>query len=35
VVAEFAAGSAGAQSGLAFRILEAGRRLNVPRLFAR
>lgn len=34
VVAEFAAGSAGAQSGLAFRILEAGRRLNVPRLFA-
>src|SRR5690606_30453019 len=33
VVAEFAAGSAGAQSGLAFRILEAGRRLNVPRLF--
>jgi NitT/TauT family transport system permease protein len=34
VVAEFAAGSAGAQSGLAFRILEAGRRLNVSRLFA-
>lgn len=34
VVAEFAAGSAGAESGLAFRILEAGRRLNVPRLFA-
>jgi NitT/TauT family transport system permease protein len=34
VVAEFAAGSAGAQSGLAFRILESQFRLNVPRLFA-
>jgi NitT/TauT family transport system permease protein len=34
VVAEFTAGSAGTESGLAFRILEAGRRLNVPRLFA-
>jgi NitT/TauT family transport system permease protein len=34
IVAEFTAGSAGAGSGLAFRILEAGRRLNVPRLFA-
>ena len=34
VVAEFAAGSAGAGSGLAFRILEAGYRLNIPRLFA-
>lgn len=34
VVAEFAAGSAGAQSGLAFRILESGYRLNIPRLFA-
>ncbi len=34
VVAEFAAGSAGAQSGLAFRILEAQFRLNMPRLFA-
>ena len=34
VVAEFAAGAAGAKAGLAFRILEAGRRLNVPRLFA-
>lgn len=33
-VAEFTAGAAGAQAGLAFRILEAGRRLNVPRLFA-
>jgi len=34
VVAEFAAGSAGAGSGLAFRILEAQYRLNIPRLFA-
>jgi NitT/TauT family transport system permease protein len=34
VVAEFVAGSAGSKAGLAFRILEAGRRLNVPRLFA-
>lgn len=34
VVAEFVAGSAGQGSGLAFRILEAGYRLNVPRLFA-
>jgi len=34
VVAEFAAGSAGANSGLAFRILEAGFRLNVSRMFA-
>lgn len=34
VVAEFAAGQAGAQSGLAFRILEAGYRLNIPRMFA-
>lgn len=34
VVAEFAAGSAGAGSGLAFRILESGYRLNMPRLFA-
>jgi NitT/TauT family transport system permease protein len=33
-VAEFTAGAAGAKAGLAFRILEAGRRLNVPRLFA-
>ena len=28
------AGQAGAQSGLAFRILEAGYRLNMPRMFA-
>ena len=34
VVAEFAAGSAGAGSGLAFRLLESGYRLNIPRLFA-
>lgn len=34
VVAEFAAGSAGANSGLAFRLLEAQYRLNTPRLFA-
>src|SRR5664279_96160 len=31
---EFAAGSAGANSGLAFRLLEAQFRLNIPRLFA-
>ncbi|WP_181701443.1 ABC transporter permease [Chthonobacter albigriseus] len=34
VVAEFAAGSAGAGSGLAFRILESQYRLNISRLFA-
>jgi NitT/TauT family transport system permease protein len=34
VVAEFVAGSGGADSGLAFRILEAGYRLQIPRLFA-
>lgn len=34
VVAEFVAGSGGAESGLAFRILEAGYRLQIPRLFA-
>lgn len=34
VVAEFAAGSAGVHSGLAFRLLEAQYRLNIPRLFA-
>lgn len=34
VVAEFAAGSAGEGSGLAFRLLEAQYRLNIPRLFA-
>jgi NitT/TauT family transport system permease protein len=34
VVAEFAAGSSGAGSGLAFRLLEAQYRLNIPRMFA-
>ncbi len=34
VVAEFAAGAAGTGAGLAFRILEAGYRLNIPRMFA-
>ena len=34
VVAEFAAGTAGANSGLAFRLIEAQHRLNIPRLFA-
>ncbi len=34
VVAEFAAGTAGAGSGLAFRLLESQYRLNIPRLFA-
>src|SRR5215472_151467 len=34
VVAEFVAGTGGAQSGLAFRILEAGYQLQIPRLFA-
>ena len=34
IVAEFAAGTAGTGSGLAYRILEAGFRLNIPRMFA-
>jgi len=34
IVAEFAAGSAGTGSGLAYRILEAGYRLDIPRMFA-
>jgi len=34
VVAEFVAGTAGQSSGLASRIIEAGYRLNAPRLFA-
>jgi NitT/TauT family transport system permease protein len=34
VVAEIAAGSAGAGSGLAYRIVESGYRLNIPRMFA-
>jgi len=34
VVAEFVAGTGGSETGLAFRILEAGYRLQIPRLFA-
>jgi NitT/TauT family transport system permease protein len=34
VVAEIAAGSAGAGSGLAYRIAESAYRLNIPRMFA-
>jgi NitT/TauT family transport system permease protein len=34
VVAEIAAGSAGAGSGLAYRLAESGYRLNIPRMFA-
>jgi len=34
VAAEIAAGSAGAGSGLAFRIMESEYRLNIPRMFA-
>lgn len=34
VVAEFVAGTGGAQSGLAWRILESGYQLKVPRMFA-
>ena len=34
IVAELAAGSAGQGTGLAFRIVEAGFRLNIPRMFA-
>jgi NitT/TauT family transport system permease protein len=34
IVAEIAAGSAGEGSGLAFRIVESGFRLNIPRMFA-
>lgn len=34
VVAEFAAGTAGGNAGLAFRLLESQFRLNIPRLFA-
>ena len=34
VVAEFVAGAAGQESGLASRIIEAGYRLKIPRLFA-
>jgi NitT/TauT family transport system permease protein len=34
VVAEFVSGTGGAETGLAFRILEAGYLLRIPRLFA-
>ena len=34
VVAEFVAGTGGTASGLAWRILESGYRLNIPRMFA-
>lgn len=34
IVAEIAAGTAGQGSGLAFRIIESGYRLNIPRMFA-
>lgn len=34
VVAEFVAGTGGTQSGLAYRILEAGYQLKIPRMFA-
>ena len=34
IVAEIAAGSAGSGSGLAFRIVESGFLLNIPRMFA-
>lgn len=34
VVAEFVAGTGGSESGLAFRILESGYQLRIPRLFA-
>ncbi|MGZ5903091.1 MAG: ABC transporter permease, partial [Reyranella sp.] len=34
VVAEFVAGTGGDASGLAYRILEAGYQLKIPRMFA-
>ena len=34
IVAEYVVGTGGAGSGLAFRILEASYRLNIPRMFA-
>jgi NitT/TauT family transport system permease protein len=34
VVAEFVAGTGGTRSGLAFRILESGYQMNMPRMFA-
>ena len=34
MVAEFVAGTGGTQSGLAYRILESGYQLRIPRMFA-
>ena len=34
VVAEFTAGTAAAGTGLAYRILESGYRLDIPRMYA-
>ena len=34
IVAEFVAGTGGRASGLAYRILEAGYQLQIPRMFA-
>tara|TARA_Y100000590_G_scaffold364139_1_gene422284 strand:- start:39097 stop:39879 length:783 start_codon:yes stop_codon:yes gene_type:complete len=34
IVAEFVAGAGGTSSGLAFRIIESGYRINIPRMFA-
>jgi NitT/TauT family transport system permease protein len=34
VVAEFVAGTGGAQSGLAYRVLESGYTMQIPRMFA-
>ncbi len=34
MVAEFVAGSGGRASGLAYRILESGYQLEIPRMFA-
>jgi len=34
IVAEFVAGTGGAESGLAYRILESGYQLRIPRMFA-
>jgi len=34
IAGELAAGASGASTGLAFRIVEAGYRVNIPRMFA-
>jgi NitT/TauT family transport system permease protein len=34
VVAEFVAGTGGTQSGLAYRVLESGYTMQIPRMFA-